>query len=144
MEERIPTFIPGDNLAYQLVFVCPVNIRSVTAAFRNETTGAEIVISGEAQLLDRPRVRGARTQAAVLGFDTESSEEPETGRYRLARLEALTYGGRTLDFDNPPEDAFRFENEPEDATLPRLARGIAAPASSFLLEQGHPNRPVER
>lgn len=143
-EERIPTYIPGDEPVYQIVFVCPVNIETVTAAFRNETTGAEILLTGEAHMIATPRVRGARTHAAVLTFDNDSSDEPETGRYRLARLEARTHRGKKLDFDNPSEDAFRFEDEPADIDLPRLAKGLVNPASTFVLPDGHPNSPPTR
>lgn len=142
-EERIPTFIPGDELVYQLVFFCAVNVKSVTAAFRNESTGAEIILTGEAHIIPEPRVRGARTHTAHLHHDQEASDEPATGRYRLARLEARTYGGKPLDFNNPVEDAFRFEEEPEDIPLPILARGVVEPASVFVLQKGHPNRPIE-
>lgn len=140
-EERIPTFIPGDELVYQLVFVCKVNVRTVTATFRNESTGDELTLTGEANLIEKPRVRGARTHAALLQHVPEASDEPATGRYRLARLEARTYGGKPLDFDNPVEDAFRFEDEPEEIDLPRIARGLVEPASVFVLPEGHPNKP---
>jgi hypothetical protein len=92
-EERMPTFIPGDEPTYQIAFVCSVNIETVTAVFRNQTTGAEIILTGEAQMIAKPRVRGARTHTALLHVDRDSSDEPETGRYRLARLEARTYRG---------------------------------------------------
>lgn len=138
-EERIPTFIPGDELVYQLAFFCKLNARTVTAVFRNETTGAEVVLAGEAQMLAKPKYRSARTQAAVLQHDPGASDDLATGRYRLARLEVHTHGGKTLDFDNPPEDAFLFEEEPNDAELPRLARGLIEPASTFVLPEGHPN-----
>lgn len=144
LEERIPKFIPGDELAYQLVFICMVNVKTVTAAFRNETTGAEIVLTGEAHMIAEPRVIGARTHAALLQHDQEASDEPATGRYRLARLEARTYGGKPLDFDNPVEDAFRFEEEPEDIDLPKIARGLVESASIFVLPEGHPNKPPIR
>ena len=140
-EERIPTYIPGDEPSYQLVFVCQVNVSIVSAVFRNESTGGTLVLSGEAHMIAKPRVRGARSHAAVLQLDRAASDEPETGRYRMARLEARTYGGKPLDFDNPPEDAFRFEDEPEDIPLPRLAKGLVEPASTFLLPDGHPNKP---
>lgn len=140
-EERIPTFIPGDELAYQIVFLCQVNVETVTAVFRNETTGTELTLTGEARMIEKPRVRGARTHAATLVFDNDASDEPETGRYRLARLEARTYRGKPLDFDNPVEEAFRFEDEPADVELPRLARGVVEPAARFLLPEGHPNLP---
>lgn len=77
-------------------------------------------------------------------LDGGPSDEPETGRYRLARLTAETYSGKILDFDTPPEDAFRFEQEPEDVDLPCIARGIVKPASCFLLPDGHPNSPPPR
>ena len=140
-EERIPTFIPGDELVYHLVFVCKVNVSTVTAAFRNETTGAEVVLTGEARIIAKPRVVGGRTHAAMLHHDRAMSDDLATGRYRLARLEVNTYGGKPLDFDNPPEDAFHFEEEPEDVDLPRLARGMVEPASTFVLPDGHPNSP---
>ncbi len=70
-EERIPTYIPGDEPAYQVVFTCPVNIDTVTATFRNETTGAEISLAGAARMMDKPRVVGTRTHVAVLRFDRE-------------------------------------------------------------------------
>jgi len=139
-EERIPTFIPGDELRYQLVFICEVNVESVTAAFRNEVTGEEVVLTGEARMIDQPRVVGARAQAAILDHDKNSSDELATGRYRLARMEAKTYGGKTLDFDNPPEDAFLFEDEPEDIALPKIALGLVEPATTFVLPEGHPNK----
>lgn len=144
VEDRIPTFIPGDQLVYQLVFVCEVNARKVTAAFRNETTGAEIVLMGEAQMTAKPDVVGARTFAALLEADQELSDAAATGRYRLARLEVETYRGQSLDFDNPPEDAFLFEEEPEEIPLPKLARGLVEPASTFVLPPGHPNKFPER
>ncbi len=49
-EERIPTYIPGDVIAYYVIFVCEVNVSSVSVAFRNDTTGPEIVLTGESQL----------------------------------------------------------------------------------------------
>ncbi len=176
-EERIPTFIPGDEIVYRVEFLCKVNVVFVSAAFRNETTGGEIILEGEADMVAQPRVRGARTFMATLYqqfydqeiveeevveeevvdgevfekevvekeiveeiVDQETSDEPEAGRYRLARLTAETFGGKILDFDNPPEDAFLFEEEPEEVDLPTLARGIVKPASGFLLPDGHPNR----
>jgi hypothetical protein len=140
-EERMPTFIPGDEPTYQIAFVCSVNIETVTAVFRNQTTGAEIILTGEAQMIAKPRVRGARTHTALLHVDRDSSDEPETGRYRLARLEARTYRGTRLDFDKPTEDAFSFEDEPAEIDPPRLARGLVEPASRFVLPDGHPNTP---
>jgi hypothetical protein len=140
-EERMPTFIPGDEPTYQIAFVCSVNIETVTAVFRNRTTGAEIILTGEAQMIAKPRVRGARTHTALLHVDRDSSDEPETGRYRLARLEARTYRGTRLDFDKPTEDAFSFEDEPAEIDPPRLARGLVEPASRFVLPDGHPNTP---
>jgi hypothetical protein len=139
-EGQVPTFIPGDALRYQLVFNCRVNVESVTAAFRNEATGEEVVLTGKARMIDKPRVVGARTQVAILDHDQDSSDELATGRYRLARMEAKTYGGKTLDFDNPPEDAFLFEDEPEETELPKIARGLVEPATTFVLPEGHPNK----
>lgn len=142
-EERIPTFIPGDQLVYQLVFFCKVNARTVTAAFRNETTGAEIVLKGEARMI-RADVVEARTFAARLEADEGLPEGTASGRYYLARVEVETYRGQLLDFHNPPEEAFRFEEEPDEIILPILARGVLEPASKFLLPDGHPNKPPQR
>jgi hypothetical protein len=137
-EERIPTFILGDVIAYVVTFVHPVNVDSVTAAFRNEATGKEIVLRGEARMIPLPRHRDRRTFAARLTYSAEGSERAESGDYRLARLEATTWDGKPLDFDNPPARevaSFRFEEEPaDDDRLPRL---IDAPF--FDLEKGHPN-----
>lgn len=148
-EDQIPTFLPGDEIVYVMRFNYPANVRNVTATFRNETTGAEIVLIGEASLWHSAR-RGARTHIARLYVDGDLSEAPDPGRYRLARLEAMTYGGKPLDFDNPPEDAFRIEVEPDETTLPRLDR-VRAPignkvtrATWFELPEGHPDqRPTE-
>jgi hypothetical protein len=153
-QEQIPTVLPGDVFAYVVRFNYPGNVREVTATFRNETTGAEIVLSGEARLV-RPGRRGTRRHIASLYYDEgyldESpddvvAETPDLGRYRLARLEATTYEGKTLDFDNPPEDAFRVADEPDESILPRLDR-VEDPFSDevpqatwFEFGEGHPDR----
>ena len=142
-QERIPTFIPGDPLVYRLMFRCEVNVSEVNAAFRNETTGAEIELKGEVKMISAPVV-GARTFDAVLQPDEAFPEGTASGRYYLARLEVVTYRGQHLDFENPPEDAFCFEEEPENIGLTKLARGIFDPASSFALPDGHPNKPPKR
>jgi hypothetical protein len=142
-EERMPTFIPGDEVAYQIAFVCSVNIETVAAVFRNETSGAEITLTGEARMIAKPRVGGARTHIALLHVAHDSSDEPETGRYRLARLEGRTYRGTRLNFDSPTEDGFSFEDEPAEIDPPRLARGMVEPASRFVLPDGHPNTPPD-
>ena len=144
-EERIPAFVPGDDLVYAVCFTYPANIRAVTAAFRNETTGEEVSLWGEARLAPGgPRLLGTRTHVASLSYRGRETSGPlEPGRYRLARLEAETYRGKRLDFDNPPEDAFRFEDEPDESVVPQIARGPEAldPPTWFFLPEGHPNRP---
>lgn len=140
-EERIPTIVPGDKVDYVVVLTYPANIRTVTAAFRNEETGEEILLWGRAHLSARARILGTRTHEARLHYHGEGT--PSLGTYRLARLVAETYSGKPLDFDNPPEDAFRFEDEPDESVLPRIARGPGAlpRATWFELPEGHPTRP---
>ena len=130
-------------MVYRLLFLCEVNASEVTAAFRNDATGSEIVLRGEAKTISAPVV-GARTFASLLEPDEAFPEGTASGRYYLARLEVVTHRGQRLDFENPPEDAFRFEEEPENVGLARLAQGIFDPASSFAFPEGHPNRPPER
>jgi len=141
-EKHPPTYLPGDELVYGVRFNYPANVRTVSATFRNETTGAEVVLLGEASLAPTQR-RGTRTQIATLYHVGDPSEELVPGRYRLARLEAITYGGKPLDFDNPPEDGFIFEEEPDETTLPRLDRqqlpgGRVTQATWFEVPEGHP------
>jgi hypothetical protein len=136
-EEGIPTYIPGDLIEYFVQFTSPTNIREVTATFRNEATGVELALRGVAQLTGEEAIGGTRTQQAHLFYDEGSDAPPEPGRYRLARLEAETYGGKLLDFDNPPdEEAFLFEDEPDDPQLPRILQ-----PTGFIPEEGHPDHP---
>ena len=145
--QRTPTFVPGDDIVYVVRFNYPANVRNVSATFRNETTGAEIVLTGEASLARSTR-RDTRSHVARLRNDDPLSEAPDPGSYQLARLEATTYGGKPLDFDNPPEDAFRVEDEPDETTLPRLNRveppggpaGRSTRATRFKLSKGHPDK----
>ena len=142
--EQMPTFVPGDEIVYVVRFNYPANVRSVTAAFRNDGTGAEIVLRGEARL-ERTARRGTRKHLARLYYDGDPSEPLTPGTYRFARLEAITNGGKPLDFDNPPEDAFLVEDEPDETTLPRLDRvqgpaGGVTRATWFELPEGHPDK----
>lgn len=120
-EEQIPTFMPGDEIVYAVRFNYPANVRSVSATFRNDTTGAEIVLRGEARL-ERTARRGTRRHLVRLYDDGDPSEPLSPCTYRFARLEAVTYSGKSLDFDNPPEDSFVVQGEPDETTLPRLDR----------------------
>ena len=95
------------------------------------------MLRGAARMIPLPRHRDRRTFEARLTYSAEGSERAESGNYRLARLEAKTWDGKPLDFDNPPDRevaSFRFEEEPDDDRLPRL---ITPPF--FDLETGHPN-----
>jgi hypothetical protein len=137
MEENIPTFILGDQIEYFLVFTCRANIRTVSATFRNQDTGTELILEGEAQLMEKQTVTGTRKQEAMLYYSADLSEPPDSGRYRLARLVAQTYGGHLLDFDNPPEGIGFYFREESTEVLPR----IILPESQFRLAEGHPNSP---
>ncbi len=138
MDERIPTYMPGDLIEYILVFGCKANVRTVRATFRNQDTGAEVVLAGQAALGEdalriRYPLRDTRVQKAALYFNTDQSEPPVPGRYHLARLEATTYGGHHLDFDNPPEGEGFYFGEESTENLPYiLERG-------FQPQEGHPN-----
>lgn len=133
-EERIPTLIPGDPIAFYVRFSCRANVRSVTATFENQETATRIVLTGEATTAGR--MRGARMQQATLVHREDASDSLEAGRYRLVRLEAETFGGKTLDFDNPPaEEAFYFEEESDQ--LPRVMDRM------FMLPEYHPNLPPQ-
>jgi hypothetical protein len=145
-EAHVPTFVPGDEIVYVVRFNYPANVRSVTAVFRNETTGTEIVLSGLPDPMRHAR-RGTRQHIVRMSYDYERQEnsEPEPGRYRLVHIEAITYKERLLAFDNPPEDGFLFENEPDDATLPRLDRvqmptGEVTRATWFELPASHSDK----
>lgn len=145
-EGHTPTFVPGDEIEYVVQFNYPANVRSVTAVFRNETTGSEIALKGTPDLMPHVR-RGTRRHQVTLYYDYERDDnsEPEPGRYRLVHLEAITFGERPLAFDNPPEDAFYVQEEPDEATLPRLDRvqmptGEVTRASWFELPDGHPDK----
>ena len=128
-------FEPGDYIEYCLVFTCKVKIKSVAATFRNQETGKDILLTGEAQLSDRATVLGTRVQEARLSVDRNMHETMDSGWYRLAWLEAITYGGHSLDFDNPPEDrSFYFREGPTD-DLPKLVRGVLDPPDWFVLPE---------
>jgi hypothetical protein len=140
-EERIPTFIPGDQIKYCLVFTCKANIRHVSATFRNQETGSEIVLTGEAYPSEQTKIIGTRVHEAQLFNNNDLYESADPGRYRLARLEATTYSGHSLDFDNPSEGiGFNYRDEPTD-DLPKLARGVVDPPDWFVLPKSHPNSP---
>jgi hypothetical protein len=129
-EERIPTLMPGDPITYLVRFGCPSLIESITAVFVNEDTGSEIHMIGWQADNRQERMRGGRIQTVALNL-ADDSPPPEPGRYRLANLTAHTYGGKPLDFNNPPEDAFRYGEEPDD--LPIVVDHM------FMLPKGHPN-----
>jgi hypothetical protein len=93
--DEIPTFVPGDQIVYVVCFTYPANMQAVSATFRNESTGAEPVLWGDARLLDEPRVLGTRLHAASLG-ESGGSGRLEAGRYRLIRLEAESKSTRGL------------------------------------------------
>ncbi len=144
-EGHVPTFVPGDEIVYVVRFNYPANVRGVTAVFRNELTGSEITLSGWPNPRRHAR-RDTRRHVVSMSYDYERDDnpEPEPGRYRLVHLEAITHGERSLPFDNPPEDAFFFEDEPDEATLPRLDRvqmptGEVTRATWFELPDSHPD-----
>src|SRR5215210_88497 len=143
-EEQMPTFVPGDEIVYVVQFNYPANVQSVAATFRNDTMGEEVVLRGGARL-ERSARRGTRKHLARLHYDGDPSKSLNPGTYRFARLEAVTYGGKSLDFDNPPEDAFVVQDEPDETTLPRLDR-VQGPASGvtratwFEFPEGHPDK----
>lgn len=145
-EPHVPTFVPGDEIVYVVRFNYPANVRSVTAVFRNEATGSEIALTGWPEPMRHAR-RGTRRHVVSMSHDHEREDNPEVepGRYRLVHLEAITHGERPLPFDNPPEDAFFFQDEPDDTLLPRLDRqetpvGEVTRATWFELPNSHPDQ----
>ena len=109
-EEIGPTFVPGDPIMYLIRFKCKANVRTVSAVFVAEESGAEVLLEGEVE--KKERARDTRMQTALLKQPGEPPEDPMPGTYPLRRLEVHTHGGQALDFDNPPEEGFRFVEEP--------------------------------
>ena len=145
-DPHVPTFVPGDEIVYVVRFNYPANVVSVTAAFRNEDTGSEVVLTGWPEPMRHAR-RGTRKHLVRMSYDHERDDnaEPEPGRYRLVHLEAVTHGGKHLPFDNPTEDAFFFRDEPDEDTLPRQDRqegptGRVTRAAWFDLPDSHPDQ----
>ena len=129
-----PTFVPGDPIMYLVRFKCKANVRTVSAVFVAEESGAEVVLEGEVE--KKEWARDARLQTALLKQPGEPPEDPKPGTYHLRRLEVHTHAGQTLDFDNPPEGSFRFVEEPGDLPV----RTDAA----WMLPEWHPNSPPGR
>lgn len=114
-EERGPTFVPGDPIMYLIRFKCKANVLTVSAVFVAEESGAEIILEGEVE--KKERARDTRIQTALLKQPGEPPEDPKPGTYHLRRLEVHTHAGQALDFDNPPEEGFRFVEEPGDLPI---------------------------
>ena len=78
----------------------------------------------------------------VLGAGLAALAAPELSqryRYRMVRLEATTYGGQILDFDNPPEGEGFYFAEEATTDLPK----VLYDQSGFQLEDGHPDLPYK-
>ncbi len=129
-----PTFVPGDPVIYLVRFKCKANVRSVSAVFVAEESGAEVLLEGEVE--KKEWARDARLQTALLKQPGEPPEEPKPGTYHLRRLEVHTHAGRTLDFDNPPEGSFRFVEEPAELPVRKEA--------AWVLPEWHPDSPPGR
>ena len=114
-EEIDPTFVPGDPIMYLIRFKCKANVRMVSAVFVAEESGAEVLLEGEGE--KKERAQDTRRQTALLKQPGEPPEDPKPGTYHLRRLEVHTHGGQALDFDNPPEEGFRFLEEPGDLPI---------------------------
>ena len=129
--------MPGDPIVYLLRFECKANVRSVSAVFVAEESGAEVLLEGEVEKKERAREDGARLQTALLKQPGDPPEEPKkAGTYHLRRLEVHTHAGRTLDFDNPPEGGFRWVEEPAELPVRREA--------AWVLPEWHPDGPPGR
>ncbi|MDP8951999.1 MAG: hypothetical protein M3N18_07150 [Actinomycetota bacterium] len=129
-----PTFVPGDPVIYLVRFKCKANVRSVSAVFVAEESGAEVLLEGEVE--KKEWARDARLQTALLKQPGEPPEEPKPGTYHLRCLEVHTHSRRTLDFDNPPEGSFRYVEEPADLPVRTEA--------AWVLPEWHPNSPPGR
>ena len=136
MSEQIsPTFVPGDPIMYLIRFKCKANVRTVSAVFVAEESGAEVILEGEVE--KKERARDTRIQIALLKQPGgEPPQDPEPGIYHLRRLEVHTHAGQALDFDNPPEERFHFVKEPGDLPI----RTDAA----WALPEWHPDSPSKR
>ncbi len=133
-QEIGPTFVPGDPIMYLIQFTCKANVRTVSAVFVAEESGAEVILEGEVE--KKERARDTRIQIALLKQPGEPPEEPKPGTYHLRRLEVHTHAGQVLDFDNPPEEGFHFIEEPGD--LPIRAKAM------WALPEWHPNSPPNK
>ncbi len=133
-EEIGPTFVPGDPIMYLIRFKCKANVRTVSAVFVAEESGAEAILEGEVE--KKERARDTRMQTALLKQPGEPPEDPKPGTYHLRRLEVHTHGEQALDFDNPPEGGFLFVEEPGDLPIRVDA--------TWALPEWHPNSVSKR
>lgn len=133
-EEIGPTFVPGDPIMYLIRFKCKANVRTVSAIFVAQESGAEVTLEGEVE--KKERARDSRIQTALLKQPDDSPENPKPGTYHLRRLEVHTHAGQTLDFDNPPEGGFHFVEEPGELPI-RVEVAWALP-------EWHPNSVPKR
>lgn len=139
-EEQIQTFIPGDPIEWLFTFVSTQNIRGVTAMFVREGSGEKYALAGEAKLMEKTAVLGWLTHQALLRHDPTESDGLVPGVYRLRFLQADSYGNKRLDFDNPPEEAFRFEDEDDELPRSLLPQGPIG----FVLDERHSHRRPSR
>ncbi len=133
-EEIGPTFVPGDPIMYLIRFKCKANVRTVSAVFVAEESGAEVILEGEVE--KKERAQDTRIQTALLKQLGEPPEDPKPGTYHLRRLEVHTHAGQALDFDNPPEEGFHFVKESGD--LPIRVDAM------WALPEWHPNSTPKR
>lgn len=129
-----PIFMPGDPIMYLVRFTCKANVRTVSAVFVAEESGAEVILEGEVE--KKERAPDTRIQTALLKQPDEPTEDLKPGTYHLRRLEVHTHGGQALDFDNPPEEGFHFLEEPGD--LPVRVEAV------WALPKWHPNSVTKR
>ena len=124
-EEIGPTFVPGDPIMYLIRFKCKANVRTVSAVFVAEESGAEVILEGEVE--KKERARDTRMQTALLKQPGEPPAEPTPSTYHLHRLAVLTHRGPALDLHNPAQGRLHFLQEPGELPLrPALAWSLPA------------------
>jgi len=74
-EEIGPTFVPGDPIMYLIRFKCKANVRTVSAIFVAQESGAEVTLEGEVE--KKERARDTRIQTALLKQPDDSHENPK-------------------------------------------------------------------
>ena len=131
-EEIGPTFVPGDPIMYLIRFKCKANVRTVSAVFVAEESGAEVILEGEVE--KKERARDTRMQTALLKQPGEPPRRPQARHLPPSPLRGAHPWGASVGLRQPARRGLplrRGAGRPPDPRGRNVGAARMAPEQRF-------------